>query len=58
MARHRWAIFDWAGNRLWKHGTFCTAECAWDFILGSMTDMLNLTEEDYQEYEVRETYGT
>jgi len=47
-------IFDWAGNELYKHGTFETFEDAWDYILGEMTDKLNLKEEDYQEYQVLE----
>lgn len=47
------AIFDWAGTRLSRWGTFTTFEDAWDWILGEMTDDLSLTEEDYQEYEVR-----
>jgi len=48
------AIFDWAGNRLSRWGVFVSFDDAWDFILGDMTDILELTEEDYQEYEVRE----
>lgn len=46
-------IYDWAGNDLtaW-HGTFHTFEDAWDYIMGEMTDKLNLTESDYQEYQV------
>lgn len=55
MARKKpFAIFDWAGNELTKHGTFKTFEDAWDYILGDMTDKLKLTEDDYQEYEVFE----
>lgn len=46
-------IYDWAGNDLSRfHGTFETFEDAWDYIFGEMTDKLNLTEDDYQEYYV------
>lgn len=48
-----YAIFDWTGNELTRWGTFPDFETAWDFILGEMTDVLNLKEDDYQEYEVR-----
>ncbi len=47
-------IYCWSGRRLDTHGSFKTFEDAWDYILGEMTDDLNLTEEDYQEYDVRE----
>lgn len=53
MKKPKFVIFDWAGNELDMHGTFETFEDAWDFILGEMTDLLNLTEEDYSEYDVR-----
>ncbi len=46
----RWCIQDWAGNVLSSHGEFNSFEEAWEYILGEMTDKLNLTEEDYQEY--------
>lgn len=55
MAKHsnsKYVIFDWAGNRLSKWGSFESFEHAWDFILGDMTDALGLTDEDYQEYHV------
>ncbi len=51
----KFIIFDWAGNDLSNHhGTFETFDDAWYYILGDMTDNLNLTETDYQEYDVRE----
>lgn len=50
----KFAIFDWAGNRLTRWGEFSSFEEAWDHILGDMTDALKLTEEDYQEYYVEE----
>lgn len=46
----KFAIYDWAGNELWMHGRFYSFEAAWDYILGEMTDMLRLQEEDYSEY--------
>lgn len=52
------AIFDWAGNRLYRWGQFNTFEDAWDFILGDMTDILNLTDDDYQEYFVEKLKET
>jgi hypothetical protein len=42
-------IYNWAGNRI-GNLSFETAEDAWDYILGDLTDKLNLSEEDYQEY--------
>jgi hypothetical protein len=51
--KNKFRILDWAGNDLSDfHGTFKTFEDAWDYILGEMTDKLDLTEEDYQEYQV------
>lgn len=47
------AIFDWAGNHLYTHGTFPTFEDAWDYIKGDMADKLGLSEEDYNEFDVR-----
>lgn len=49
----KYAIFDWAGNHLHVHGEFESFEDAWDYILGEMTDSLELEEEDLQEYVVR-----
>lgn len=49
----KYYIYDWAGNKLYQHGTFKSFEDAWDYILGEMTDALGLTDEDYQEYDVR-----
>lgn len=49
---NKFAIFDWAGNRLFVHGEFPDFDTAWEYILGDMTDKLCLTEEDYQEYYV------
>lgn len=47
----KYKIYDWAGNRI-GNKTFKTFDAAWDYILGEMTDILGLTEEDYQEYYV------
>jgi hypothetical protein len=52
--KKRFAIFDWAGNRLTLWGEFPSFDDAWSEILGKITDELGLSEEDYQEYEVRE----
>lgn len=49
----RWKIFDWAGNELTRWGAFETFEDAWDFIFGEMTDLLSLTEDCYQEFDVK-----
>jgi hypothetical protein len=45
-------IYDWAGNRIGDN-KFNTFEDAWDYILGDLTDKLDLKEEDYQEYNVQ-----
>lgn len=47
----RYRIYDWAGNRIGER-TFKSFEAGWDYILGELTDALNLSEEDYQEYSV------
>lgn len=47
-------IVDWANNPIKAELTFKTFEDAWDYIYGELTDELNLTEEDFQEYEVVE----
>ena len=44
-------IYDWAGNRIGLEA-FGTFDDAWDYILSDLTDLLGLTEEDYQEYDV------
>lgn len=49
----KFKIYDWAGNDL-NQPTFKSFDDAWDYILGELTDRLNLEENDYQEYEVRE----
>ena len=45
-----YAIYDWAGNRLSKHGTFKTFEDGWDYILEHWED-----EEDHGELYVLRT---
>ena len=48
----KYAIYDWAGNRLSLHGEFKTFDDAWEYILGDMTDKFCLCDDDYQEYYV------
>lgn len=50
----KFAIFDWAGNRLTRWGEFPSFEEAWDFIHGEMSDALGLTDDDYPDYYVEE----
>jgi len=47
-------IQDWAGNRIGDN-SFATFEDGWDYILGELTDKLDLCENDYQEYYVLES---
>jgi hypothetical protein len=53
MKQQIFVIFDWAGNELKMYGTFETFEEAWEYIQGELTDLINLSEDDYSEYEVR-----
>ena len=46
-------IQDWAGNPIGNQ-SFTSFDDAWDYILGDLTDKLNLQEDDYQEYFVVE----
>lgn len=46
-------IYDWAGNKITTL-TFATFLEGWDYIYGPLTERLDLTEEDYQEYEVHQ----
>jgi hypothetical protein len=46
----KFIIQDWAGNRIEPGLDFESFEDAWEHILGDLTNRLNLTEEDYQEY--------
>lgn len=53
MIKRRWVIYDWAGNVVNVGGkTFNSFESAWDYILGEMTGLAGLHEEDYSEYYV------
>lgn len=47
---NKFKIYDWAGNELTRWGSFNTFDDGWDFILGELTDLLQLTEDDYSEY--------
>lgn len=51
--KQKFKIYDWAGNSVCGELSFKTFEDAWDYIYGELTDRLSLTDEDYQEYEVR-----
>lgn len=53
MIKRRWVIYDWVGNVVNVGGkTFSSFESAWDYILGEMTGLAGLHEEDYSEYYV------
>jgi hypothetical protein len=49
---YRFYIYDWAMNPIRQQLSFNTFDDAWDYIQGELTDELNLTDEDYQEYQV------
>lgn len=50
-----WVIKDWADNLLLNGMLFSSFQDAWGYIYGELTDRLNLTEDDYQEYFVERT---
>lgn len=51
----KFIIYDWAGNVVNLKGkTFKTFDDAWGYILGELTDLIGLNEDDYQEYDVKE----
>lgn len=52
--KYRFYIYDWAFNPIRPHLSFATFDDGWDYILGELTDDLNLEEDDYQEYQVIE----
>jgi hypothetical protein len=48
-----WHIEDWAGNKINVNGKkFATFEDGWEYIYRDLTTLLDLTEDDYQEYYV------
>jgi hypothetical protein len=49
-----WIIKDWAGNRIAPDREFDTFEGGWEYIDGPLTDDLELTETDYEDYFVIE----
>ena len=68
----KYIIKDWAGNVLQYTGRFNFSaygaytgapmefesfEEAWEYIMGELTDRLNLDERDYGEYSVEENTG-
>lgn len=44
--KNKYVIFDWAGNRLSKHGTFKSFDDAWEYIYKKFP------EEDHQDLHV------
>lgn len=45
----KYYIYDWAGNELWRHGSFSSFEDGWDYIMEHWEN-----EEDHQDLYVLE----
>ena len=54
MSAPKYAIFDWAGNRLFAECTFQDFESAWEHLYTTFPEM---TDEDLGEYYVEQING-